>query len=897
MPEDRRDLEVFLRELHKEDGQKARGHLKIFFGYAAGSGKTCAMLKAAHAAKARGVDVVAGYIEPHARHQTAALAKGLEALPPLKITSNNICLQEFDLDAALRRTPALILVDELAHINAEGCRHAKRYQDVEELLKRGIDVYTTVNVHHIESLNDIVASITGEVVRERIPDSVFDSADQVELVDIEPQELLDRLGRGQVYGAGQAQRAAERLFTLENLTALREIALRRCADRVNLLTGRAGGRSYHTDEHILVCLSSAPSNPTIIRTAARMAGAFHGAFTALFVETPDFSAMSEENKKRLRANARLAQQLGAKIETVFGEDVPTQIAEFARLSGVSKIVIGRSAVGRQGMFSKPSLTERLIATAPNMDIHIIPDVAVNGAVYREARARRTPPAVFSVADVLKSVGLLIAASVIGTAFDLLGFTDANIITVYILSVLVTAVITQHQVYSLVSAIVSVLVFNFLFTEPRFTLQAYDQGYPVTFLVMFLAAFLTGSLALRLKESAKQSAQAAYRTKILFDTNQLLQQATGREDIAAAAASQLTKLLERDVVVYLNEDGDLSQPLLFPASSAPMDAALTGDNEQAVAAWVLKNNKHAGATTDTLSNARCLYFAIRITDSVYGVVGIVVGESPLDAFENSILLSILGECALALENERNAREKEEAAILAKNEQLRANLLRSISHDLRTPLTSISGNASNLLSNGQRFSEEQKQQLYSDIYDDSQWLINLVENLLSVTRLEEGRMQIDISDQLLDDMVSEALRHVNRRGGEHKITVRHSDELLLAKADARLIVQVIINLVDNAVKYTPPGTAIEITTRQEGAFAVVSVADNGLGISDEAKPRAFDMFYTGANQVADSRRSMGLGLGLCKAIVTAHGGTIGVFDNTPTGAVFTFTLPVGEVELHE
>ncbi len=882
--------DVFLRELHKEDGQRARGHLKIFFGYAAGAGKTCAMLKAAHAAKARGVDVVAGYIEPHARPQTAALARGLETLPPLDIPSDDIHLLEFDLDAALRRAPALILVDELAHTNAAGCRHAKRYQDVEELLKHGVDVYTTVNVQHIESLNDIVTSITGETVRERIPDSVFDNADQVELVDIEPQELLDRLD-------SQAQRTAEQSFTLKSLTALRELALRRCADRVNLLTEGAGGRPYRTDEHILVCLSSAPSNPTIIRTAARMAGAFHGAFTALFVETPDFSSMSEEDKKRLRSNARLAQQLGAKIETVFGEDVPTQIAEFARLSGVSKIVIGQSAVSRRGLFSRPSLTQRLIATAPNMDIHIIPDTAVSGAAHRAARASRTPTAVFSVADILKSVGLLLAASVIGTGFDLLGFTDANIITVYILGVLLTAVITRHQVYSLVSAIVSVLVFNFLFTEPRFTLHAYDQGYPVTFLVMFLAAFLTGSLALRLKESAKQSAQAAYRTKILFDTNQLLQQAAGREDIAAATAGQLTKLLERDVVVYLNENGALSQPLLFPASAEPMDSALTADDERAVAVWVLRNNKHAGATTDTFANARCLYLAIRVTGTVYGVVGIVVGQTPLDAFENSILLSILGECALALENERNAREKEEAAILAKNEQLRANLLRSISHDLRTPLTSISGNASNLLSNGQRFSEEQKRRLYSDIYDDSQWLVNLVENLLAVTRLEEGRMQIDISDQLLDDMVSEALRHVNLRGGEHRITVRHSDELLLAKADARLIVQVIINLVDNAVKYTPPGTAIQITTRQEGAFAVVSVADSGPGIPDEAKPRVFDMFYTGTNQVADSRRSMGLGLGLCKAIVTAHGGTIGVTDNAPTGAVFTFTLPVGEVELHE
>ncbi len=655
--------------------------------------------------------------------------------------------------------------------------------------------------------------------------------------------------------------------------------------------------AFRGDEHILVCLSSAPSNPTIIRTAARMAGAFHGAFTALFVETPDFADMSKEDKDRLRANTRLAQQLGAKIETVRGEDAPTQIAEFARISGVSKIVVGRSAAGRRGLFSKPSLTEQLIDAAPNMDIHIIPDAAVNAGVYRGPKVKRKNRIVFSATDILKCIVILIAASMMGTVFDLLGFSHANIITVYILGVLIAAIITEYKLYSLVSSIVSVLVFNFLFTEPRYTLLAHEQGYPITFMVMFLSAYLTGSLAVRLKESAKQSAQAAYRTKILFDTNQLIQQETERDAIAAAAAGQLAKLLERDVVVYFNEKESLSPPRLFPASAVPVAPACISESERDVAAWVLKNNQPAGASTSDFSDAKCLYLAIRINHTIYGVVGIVVGESPLDFFENSILLSILGECALALENERNAKEKEEAAVLARNEQLRANLLRSISHDLRTPLTSISGNASNLMNNGCRFTDEQKERLYSDIYDDAQWLINLVENLLSVTRLEEGHMNLDLSTQLLDDMISEALRHVNRRSAGHSISVHHDDELLLARADARLIVQVIINLVDNAVKYTPPGTDIEIATRREGDFAVVSVADHGLGIPDEAKERVFDMFYTGANQIADSRRSMGLGLGLCRAIVNAHGGTITLADNVPAGAVFIFTLPIGEVELHE
>ena len=899
MGENSQTTAQLLKAIQEEEQNKTRGRLKIFFGYAAGVGKTYAMLKAAHVAKRNGIDVVAGYIEPHARPKTAALLGGLELISNKCVQYNGITLHEFDLDAALQRKPQLILVDELAHTNAEGSRHAKRYQDIEELLRAGIDVYTTVNVQHIESLNDTVASITGVLVRERIPDSVFDHADQVELVDIEPQELIDRLNAGDVYKETQAKRAVNHFFTVENLTALREIALRRCADRVNILTEntRIKNRSdYHTDEHILVCLSPSPSNAKLIRTAARMANAFRSAFTALFVETPDFSAMKEEDEKRLRSNIHLAQQLGAKIETVYGDDIPFQIAEFARLSGVSKIVIGRSSATKKRLFGKPTLTEKLIANAPNLDVHIIPDTVSGISAYRAKKARKKNSIVFSASDICKSIGILVAANCIGFLFQNLGFVEANIITVYVLGVLLTSVITTHRVYSLISSIVSVLAFNFFFTDPKFSLQAYDRGYPVTFVIMFLAAFLTGSLAIRLKNHAKQSAQSAYRTKVLFDTNQLLQQAQSQNEIVSATSNQLVKLLGKDVVFYLVEDGLLGEAHVFPATDT-LDESCTSANEKGVAAWVLKNNKHAGATTNTLSTAKCLYLAVRVNDRVYGVVGIVIGEQPLDAFENSILLSILGECALALENEKNAREKEEAAILAKNEQLRANLLRAISHDLRTPLTSISGNASNLLSNGSSFDEDTKKRLYTDIYDDSMWLINLVENLLAVTRIEEGRLNIRISDDLMDDVIAEALHHVNRKSVEHHITVENEEDFLLAKMDARLIVQVIINIVDNAIKYTPKGSHITIKTKKQGDKAVVAIADNGEGIPDEMKAKVFDMFYSGANQIADSRRSLGLGLSLCKSIINAHGGTIAVSDNTPHGTVFTFTLPAGEVQIHE
>ena len=383
---------------------------------------------------------------------------------------------------------------------------------------------------------------------------------------------------------------------------------------------------------------------------------------------------------------------------------------------------------------------------------------------------------------------------------------------------------------------------------------------------------------------------------MFDTNQLLQQAKDKNEIVSVTSNQLIKLLGKDIIFYLADGEKLEVPRIFSTDEKDLSAC-TSDNEKAVAGWVLKNNKHAGGTTGTLSNAKCLYLAVRSTNMVYGVVGIVMDESPIDPFENSILLSILGECALALENEKNAREKQEAAVLAKNEQLRANLLRAISHDLRTPLTSISGNASNLLSNGDSFDSETKKQLYMDIYDDSIWLINLVENLLAVTRIEEGRLNLRMSEELVDDAISEALLHINRKSVEHSISVENKDEFLLAKMDARLIVQVIINIIDNAVKYTPKGSHIVIKTERVGDKAVISISDDGDGIPNELKPRIFDMFYSGANQIADSRRSLGLGLSLCKSIILAHGGEISVSDNLPHGTIFTFTLPVGEVKIYE
>ena len=415
--------------------------------------------------------------------------------------------------------------------------------------------------------------------------------------------------------------------------------------------------------------------------------------------------------------------------------------------------------------------------------------------------------------------------------------------------------------------------------------------------MILSALITSSLTVKLKNNAREAAQTAFRTQILFDMNQLLQQERDKKDILEVTAMQLIKLLNRTIVVYEVEKASLSAPHVYYCSEEEEQESYTTEEERQACLWVMKNNRHAGATTKMFPNAKCLYLAVRVNNMVYGVIGIALGNSPMDTFEKSIVLSILGECALALENEQSIREKEEAAVMAQNEQLRANLLRAISHDLRTPLTVISGNASNLLSNEDKFDKETKLRLYGDIYDDSMWLINLVENLLSVTRIEDGRLNLKMSVELIDEVTAESIRHLPRKSAEYQIHLKKNDEFLMAKMDVRLILQVIINLIDNALKYTPPGSVIEVASQKKENMVEVSVSDNGPGISAEAKEHIFEMFYTGTHKIVDSRRSLGLGLSLCRSIIEAHEGSIRVEDNHPHGCIFTFTLPAEEVHLNE
>lgn len=646
------------------------------------------------------------------------------------------------------------------------------------------------------------------------------------------------------------------------------------------------------NEHILVCLSSSPSNKNIIFTASKMANALQAQFTALYVQTG--TRIQSEDKERLDENIRFAEELGAEIVMTHGENVPLQISEYAQLSNVTEIVIGQSSMKRNYFFSRKTLTEKLIDIVPDIDIHIIPDT-VKAENYREGHLSlhvEKP----SVKECFLTVLIFVICTFIGLVFQKFHFSEANVVTIYILGVLLTSILTDGYLCSVAGSVMSVFLFCFFLTEPRMSFQTYAVGYPVTFVIMLISSVLTGTLAAKLKTHARLSAQLAFRTQILFGTDRLLQKARSQKEILEITCTQLARLFDRSIVAYAAVNGRLAEGHLFSEKEKAEDQSYLTLDEQQIARWVYTNKKRAGATTHYYKNSKCLYLAIRIGEQVYGVVGVPAQKDVLDSFEYSILLSVLNECALAMDNARNAEEKEKNAVIAKNEQLRADLLRAISHDLRTPLCSISGNADMLLSNGKYLDEGTRRQIYTDIYDDAEWLTGVVENLLSITRLNDGRLKFKFTDQLMDEVIAEALRHISRKHDDYKI-ITECEDLLLTRMDVRLIIQVLVNLVDNAIKYTPSGSTITIRALKKNEKAWISVEDNGPGISDEIKPHIFEMFFTGGNNIADSQRSLGLGLALCQSIVEAHGGKMELEDNDPHGCIFSFALPLSEVILNE
>lgn len=604
--------------------------------------------------------------------------------------------------------------------------------------------------------------------------------------------------------------------------------------------------------HVLVCLSSSPSNQKIIREGAKLASYVGGDFTALFVETPQFQNWSLENRRRLEQNIEFARSMGANVETVFGEDVAFQIAEFSKYSGVTMLVIGRSVPVRMGWFIRPTLTDQLIALLPQMDIHIIPDSAISANPMPKAQRTRRIFG-FSPRDILVSILILFAATVICFGLFGLNLSRANLIAVYILGVLLISMLTDYRIYSYVASLASVTLFNYFFTEPRFSLVASEQEYPITFLVMFLVSMFTGSLASRLKEQAQLSADAAFRTRVLLEANQELLHAGTAEDIGQAVINQVRRMtgLQTEVLPVHPEEADPD--------------------------WV--------------------YFRFHSPRSEYGALRIRAAGVPLPLSVSGLIQSILGEAALALDNTYNRQEKEKVTLLAQKEQFRANILRSISHDLRTPLTSILGNVDNLINSEGSFDYPLRKEMYTYIRSDTQWLIELVENLLSISRMDEGQVQLRMSAELISDVVEEALQHIDRNAAEQRVQVRHEDSMMMAMMDSRLIVQVLINLLNNAIRHAGPGAQITIETRPAGNYAEITVSDNGEGIQPGEEERIFEMFYSGHTRISDSRRSMGLGLALCRSAVHAHKGTITAFNIQPHGAAFRFTLPIQEVRVFE
>ena len=650
-------------------------------------------------------------------------------------------------------------------------------------------------------------------------------------------------------------------------------------------------------ERILVCLSSSPSNQKVIDAAVQMAEAFHATLSAIYVKPANYDSFPEEDKERLQKNIQFAEQNGAAIITIIGNDVPVQIAEYAHISGATKIVVGRSGAKRQHFWSKAPLTEQIILNAPDVDVYIIPDSAAD--IKEQNQKLNRVGRIHPTWNDFVITGLLLAASTgVGFLFTLFGFSEANIITVFILGVLIIAAFTVSPIYSIVSSLASVLLFNWFFIEPKLSFHTYEPEYAVTFVIMLISSLITGTLANKLKENARRSSREAFRAKVLFDTNQLLQKAECADDVIRITAQQVKTLLSRDVVVFpITENRELGNVIELNISPYYFRTSGQDKNETEIARWAFLNQTAAGAHTEKYEKAKSLYHPICINGYCYGVIAIYMNGERLEAFEYSVFSSIIGECALALEGLRNAAEKEQAAIAVRNEQLRSNLLRSISHDIRTPLTSISGNASNLLSHYEQLDQETLKQIFSDIYDDSEWLIDLVENLLSISRIENGQMDLHLSLDVVNDVIEEALRHIDKNAVLHHITVQSCSDVLIARMDARLITQVLINLINNSVKNTQAGSEIIIKSEQINNRIYVHVEDNGPGIPDSMKPHIFEMFYTGQNDVSDGRRGIGLGLALCKSIIEAHGGTISLTDNKPAGCCFTFSLPAEEVTFNE
>ena len=865
------------------------GRLKIYFGYAAGVGKTYAMLDDAREQVRSGVDVLVGYIEPHTRPETMRLLEGLPALPPKRIPYRNIELREFDLDEAIRRRPRLILIDELAHTNAEGVRNRKRYQDVEELLSAGIDVYTTINVQHLESLNDVVEDITHVKVQETVPDSVFDGADKVRLIDIEPDELLRRFEEGKIYRPERAETALSHFFTRENLKLLREVALRKVADRISN-ENQSGRRMTEkmASTKLLACVGPSPSSEKCIRWTARAAEAFHAQWEAVYVETIDSESLSAGQKKNIRANMDLVERLGAQAVALTGHDVAAVVAEYAKLSGITNIVIGKSRNKRtlRSLFEM-DLEDKLIALLPNIEVHIIPAHAGKRAYRKPRGIARDMRFRFSWKDFAVTLGVTTAATLFSVCLRAFGIGEQNVIMAYLLSVLIASRMTNGYAYGVIASLISVLSFNFFFVEPILTFTSIQPGYPITFLIMLLVALTTSAMTARIQTQVKFAVEREHRTDVLYEINKRLLATRGTENIVSLLGADIVKVFGRSVIFHTEDPALGAEGRLF---EAPGDdgAYLHSPDEKAVAHWVFLNQKRAGSGTDTLMGAGALYMPVISQGRVLAVWGISCAKETLEHDARLFLRMMASQAAMALERQRLSDEQRAIQVESEREKMRGTLLRAISHDLRTPLAGILGASSALREGGSGIDAEARDKLLADIQEESQWLIRMVENLLSVTRINDSRSKVQKNPEAAEEIVAEAVGRIQRRFPQRPIQVRVPDELLEVPMDGTLIVQVLINLLENAIKYSDTDDPVEVTLERRADSAAFAVLDRGRGISEGDLPwNAHDRASSEARN-PDSVRGMGIGLSICDTIIRAHGGALEAENRIGGGAAFRFLL---------
>lgn len=881
MEHQRPNPDELLSRVQEQEARSKRAKLKIFFGAAAGVGKTYAMLEAAQHLKAEGVDVVAGYVEPHRRPETEAMLEGLEVLPTREVEYRGTILREFDLDAAIARHPHTILIDELAHTNAPGLRYAKRWQDVEELLNAGINVHATVNVQHLESLNDVVAQITGTVVRETIPDSILERAEEVELIDISPDELLKRLREGKVYMPQQAEQALHSFFRKGNLMALRELALRRTAERVDVQMrdyrqDKSVGQIWPAGERIMVCISPSPLASRLVRAAKRMATGLHAEWIAVYVESANAIKLSDTARNRVIQTLRLAEQLGAQTVTLTGYNPTEEILSYAYKHNVTKIIVGKPAhpVWRDLLFG--SVLNNLIRRSGSIDVYVISGESDTPQV----RSQVTLPKKMDWRPYLQAMLVVMVCTGIGSLM-LPIFAPANIIMQYLLGIVVIS--SRFGLGpSMLASVLSVLAFDFFLVPPYLTFHVEDTEYVITFGVMLLVSLTISRLTTRIQAQAEAARERERRSTSLYEMSRDFASHSEISQLAKIAAEHLENLFDSQAVILLPNDQQFS---IYAIDEAPSPV---NDQELAVARWVYDHSREAGLGTQTLPGSQGLYLPLLTPKTKTGVVGIFPNQ-PKRLFspdQMNLLETFVNQTALAIERARLTDETEHARLQIETERLRNSLLSSVSHDLRTPLASITGAVSSLLQRDHQL-DAHGRELALVAYEESERLNRLVGNLLEMTRLESGTVSVEKEWQPLEEVVGTTLLRLENLFESHPIKTLLPDNLPPVPIDGVLIEQVLVNLLENAAKYTPAGQPIELSAWREGAELVVEVADHGPGIPAGQEERIFDKFYRLRPAMASG---VGLGLAICRAVIDAHGGRIWACNRPDGGAAFQFTLPL-------